>query len=60
MIKRCGAGALFDTGDSYGTGRLSGRSEVLLGESRDTEVRTTKAKARRRYWPRSWRRTHGG
>ena len=27
-----GAGALFDTGDSYGTGRLSGRSEVLLGE----------------------------
>ena len=23
---------LFDTGDSYGTGRLSGRSEILLGE----------------------------
>jgi pyridoxine 4-dehydrogenase len=23
---------LFDTGDSYGTGRLNGRSETLLGE----------------------------
>ncbi len=23
---------LFDTGDSYGTGRLNGRSELLLGQ----------------------------
>ncbi|QDZ25556.1 aldo/keto reductase [Chloropicon primus] len=29
-----GAGAIFDTGDSYGTGRLNGRSEVLLGDFR--------------------------
>ena len=26
--------ALFDTGDSYGTGKLNGRSEALLGEFR--------------------------
>jgi len=27
---------LFDTGDSYGTGRLNGRSETLLGQFADT------------------------
>ncbi|MBD0336419.1 MAG: aldo/keto reductase [Cyanobacteria bacterium Co-bin13] len=34
VFNRCVSGGvtLFDTGDSYGTGRLNGRSESLLGE----------------------------
>lgn len=50
---------LFDTGDSYGTGKLSGRSETLLGEfsqahpNRDTICLATKLA------PYPWRLTRG-
>lgn len=38
---------LFDTGDSYGTGRLNGQSEVLLGQFAQTYTQTPQANADR-------------
>ena len=42
----------FDTADSYGTGRLNGRSEILLGSFCSALPRLSGGKSR---WPRSWR-----
>ena len=56
-----GGATLFDTGDSYGTGRLSGRSETLLGQFAGDRSNPTGDRAilATKLAPYPWRLTRG-